>query len=685
MTIASVHRRKKGKLGSPGPFFAEVVNHSDPENMGSIEVALIKLLPNFTRVRGDLYPVRYLSPFYGVTNNRTLGSNPASFDDTQKSYGMWMIPPDIGTTVIVMFIDSDPNLGFWIGCVQDRYQNHMVPGIAATENVHVSQEQKNKYNFGDKVTKLPSAEFLVKQNNLNNPIINDIKKPVHIFADVLMNQGLLADDVRGVTSSSARREYPSRVFGISTPGPPYAEGRKVQIGIDEKKEVPASKTGGTTFVMDDGDIYGDNELVRLRTRTGHQILMHNTKDLIYIANSKGTAWIELTSDGKIDIYAQDSVSIHTENDFNFRAERDINLESGRNINLHANAGLNISAIESSTLMMGKEGRLEFGSNFSILSNAELKLKSKGDISFTTEGAFKLAATNNVQIGAGGNVLVKGSQIHLNGSATAPVTDNPPEVPDQPPSPKKFNLPNTSKSVGWGNNVYYKADDIVSIMKRVPVHEPWEHHEDLNRENFKPDQTAADSYILPVSEKQKRDAERTPQTVDDASIDYKQNPNTAGVPPEPTGDKELNNLNAFLWMIRVCEGTSGPNGYRTQYTGRLFTSFADHPREAITAPINGRNITSTAAGAYQFLATTWDQCKKALGLTDFSPPNQDKAAIYLIKNAGALNDVKTGNFQVAVQKTNRIWASLPGAPYNQNPKTYTRALSFYKQAGGTVTT
>ena len=40
-----------------------------------------------------------------------------------------------------------------------------------------------------------------------------------------------------------------------------------------------------------GMLQDPNELVRLRTRTGHQILLHNTEDLIYIANARGTSWI----------------------------------------------------------------------------------------------------------------------------------------------------------------------------------------------------------------------------------------------------------------------------------------------------------------------------------------------------------------------------------------------------------
>ena len=44
-----------------------------------------------------------------------------------------------------------------------------------------------------------------------------------------------------------------------------------------------------------------NELVRLRTRTGHPNIRIIPEDLIYIGNAKGTAWIQLTSLGKIDI------------------------------------------------------------------------------------------------------------------------------------------------------------------------------------------------------------------------------------------------------------------------------------------------------------------------------------------------------------------------------------------------
>ena len=148
----------------------------------------------------------------------------------------------------------------------------------------------------------------------------------------------------------------------------------------------------------------------------------------------------------------------------------------------------------------------------------------------------------------------------------------------------------------------------------------------------------------------------------------------------TMDK-LNNKNviAFLKTIRIGEGTQGANGYRTMYGGSLFNSYAEHPNKKITAGA----YTSTAAGAYQFLYSTWNECKKALNLTDFTPLSQDKAAVYLIERRGALNDVINGNFTAAVNKTNKEWASLPNSPYGQPTVKMADIIKKYKEYGGTV--
>jgi len=139
-----------------------------------------------------------------------------------------------------------------------------------------------------------------------------------------------------------------------------------------------------------------------------------------------------------------------------------------------------------------------------------------------------------------------------------------------------------------------------------------------------------------------------------------------------------NLQAFFTLIRTGEGTLGVNGYRTLYGGKLFDSFDDHPRVKVKAG----KWTSSAAGAYQILQKTWDGLvAKHKELTSFSPENQDKAAVLLIKGRGAYADVLAGRFETAIRKCNKEWASLPLSPYGQPTLTMDRALKIIAEAGG----
>jgi predicted chitinase/uncharacterized protein (DUF2345 family) len=493
-------RRQRAKLASPGPFLAEVTSHLDPTYMGGLEVALIKGIPNSTKLEGDTYVVRYLSPFAGTTSIRYEGTNSSDFNDVQKSYGFWAVPPDIGTTVMVIFIDGDPNQGYWMGCVSDVFQNHMIPGIAASQKVAATEEQLRKYG----TSYLPVAEFHKRSQKLENPNVEKFNKPIHPFADRLLQQGLLLDTVRGVTSSSARREVPSGVFGISTPGPlddsPGA--KRGKIGYEGNVQAPVSRLGGSSFVMDDGDVNGQNELIRLRTRTGHQILMHNSQDLIYIANSKGTSWIEMTSNGKIDIYANDSISVHSEQDFNFRAGRDVNLEAGRHIHMRAGGNMEtnitgynylivdgdqkISVRGTHDEIIGGLTKISIADTFNLNVANDIKQSAGATINLASEGNINVGTAANINLGANGNIVGSGAKIHWNGpAAAAPAAA---DTAESPPPLTIFSLPNRKIAAGWSNKSFYKSEPIKSIMQRVPTHEPWDQHENINPAQFSPEST-----------------------------------------------------------------------------------------------------------------------------------------------------------------------------------------------------
>lgn len=490
--------RRKGHLPHPGPYLAEITNHLDSTYMGRLEVSLKKSIPGRIAAKGETFTVKYLSPFYGLTQSRFEGNNSGDFNDVMKSYGFWMIPPDVGTTVMVIFIDGDPNEGYWIGCaLSEVNQNYMVPGIAASNHVLMTPEQRKRYGSDY----LPVAEFLKKTQKLQNPNPESIARPVHPFADRLLAQGLLLDNIRGVTSSSARRDLPSSVFGISTPGPLDPNGPKNKIGYDGNKQSPVSRLGGTTFVMDDGDSKGQNELVRIRTRTGHQILLHNSSDLIYIANAAGTAWIELTSQGKIDVYAADSVSIHTEADFNFRADRDINLEAGRNFNMSIGGDYNVNASGDHTFI-ASSGKLQFTGSLDQTVGTGMKLTVGSDMHIKSAGLFATASGNinlsgksnnftasgDTSIRSGGNHLETAGKIQMNGPAASSAT---PATAAATPSLIPLNqLPNRSAGAGWGEGNYFNAGTIASIMQRVPTHEPWDQHENIDPVRFNQNNTDA---------------------------------------------------------------------------------------------------------------------------------------------------------------------------------------------------
>lgn len=159
-------------------------------------------------------------------------------------------------------------------------------------------------------------------------------------------------------------------------------------------------------------------------------------------------------------------------------------------------------------------------------------------------------------------------------------------------------------------------------------------------------------------------------------------NFGGTEETDMGQAQQNRA-AFLMMIRTAEGTDGANGYRTLFGGGLFSGFADHPRQVVTATSNGKPISSSAAGAYQFLRRTWDGLASQLGLPDFSPESQDAGALELIRQAGALGDVDAGRFALAVRKVRKIWASMPGAGYGQPEVALNRLQAAYQAAGGVV--
>lgn len=126
-----------------------------------------------------------------------------------------------------------------------------------------------------------------------------------------------------------------------------------------------------------------------------------------------------------------------------------------------------------------------------------------------------------------------------------------------------------------------------------------------------------------------------------------------------------NVRKFLDFISKAEGTE-KFGYHTQVGGTQIAELTQHPKKTTVTTADG---SSNAAGRYQFIGSTWDIQAKKLGLTDFGALNQDKAAVGLIKDSGAFDQVVSGDYAGAINKLGGQWASLPSSRYKQPKKSW----------------
>ena len=139
--------------------------------------------------------------------------------------------------------------------------------------------------------------------------------------------------------------------------------------------------------------------------------------------------------------------------------------------------------------------------------------------------------------------------------------------------------------------------------------------------------------------------------------------------------------ALLNTIRFAEGTwkDGHDlGYRTLYGGGEFEDLSKHPERVVV-----KRYVSAAAGAYQFLPTTWKEVADRLNLPSFTPEHQDQAALDLVQRRGALNEVdQKGLTAKAMNSLAPEWASFPThsgrSAYGQPAKSHAELASFYSR-------
>lgn len=436
-----------------------VKNNIDPTRSGRLQVWIPDLGGDPDNVQ-NWRTVGYASPFFGVTYQPETNTKNA-FDQVQHTYGMWAVPPDIGNEVLCTFVAGDPGRGYWFACVNNHLSHHMLPGIASSEELDRATADpknellKNSLAQTSPPPTLPVAEFNENdEKNMASGFIKN-KKAIHEWqANVLINQGLDKDPIRGAISSSSQRETPSAVFGISTPGrpikdpaddPSYSD-KLAANKIDEKEYAVRGRKGGHQFVMDDGDVItGKDQLVRLRTAGGHQILMNDSERVMYLANGDGSVWMEFAGTGQINIYSGAGINVRTDGDFNFHADGNMNLHAGGTFNVKALRGLNLDT--NSMVLKASEKLTAFG----------------GKVGIGSSGMLELSGSAGTTLQSDGKMAFVGSKIDLNNGGAAAVAD--------PGNLKPMQHNDTGRdgpTMPWTT----ASKTLSSIAAIVPSHEPW---------------------------------------------------------------------------------------------------------------------------------------------------------------------------------------------------------------------
>lgn len=340
-----------------GIFVGKVKDVADPDGHGKLRVWIPQLSNTKEDDPSSWFTLRYAAPFGGTADPRreATARDATAVQQTNLSYGMWMVPPTINVHVVCGFLNGDTQTGIWWAVLPHDGHTHALPAVSSgsTHDGKIRPvAERNRYNTAD-----------AQREN----------RPEHPASLALSEQGLENDLRRGQSNAGPFRnknQHPGLVYGLLSPGQ-------------------------HSFMLDDGPD-GVSGGIRLRTSKGHQILMHDEGEFIYIVNANGTAWIELDEHGNIDFYANKDFSVHAAKNINFHAGDNINFQAGNDVNGSAKNNIKIEACEVMHLTGVNGQRLTSRLTTDILADGGMKLTAQRiDLNGPPAAAAELPGQNSL--------------------------------------------------------------------------------------------------------------------------------------------------------------------------------------------------------------------------------------------------------------------------------------------------
>jgi len=363
-----------------------VVDTNDPQQMGRVKIWVPSL-------DGDLYNIvnlpwaTYVSPMAGQTRDYPAGPGAAKTSGLM-SYGFWAVPK-AGALALVGFLYNDPNRRVYMGSYFRDHGNRSLP------------TGRNRPD----IAKIP---------------VSDTFEPVEPQNEALTAQFRGDFDA----SESKTRGVYERAVAQDKTEKDGTEGYQQDL-IDPKDEKGKPQYDPQTYVLTTPGrhslIFQDNPengRTRLKTAAGHQIILDDANERIYVSTAKGASWFEMDMDGRIHVYGADSISFATGGNFNVTAVGDFNVAAGGNVNIQSGANTLMSSCADTHISGGANVNLESGSVFNLLGGSDVNLQSNAGFN----------------IKASGDLLQTAPNIHLNGPGAASAESAEcPEPPDVIPT------------------------------------------------------------------------------------------------------------------------------------------------------------------------------------------------------------------------------------------------------------
>lgn len=347
-----------------GVAFGKVVATDDPSQMGRIKV----YCPDIDDERAPIDQLpwcAYISPFGGVTTDWTVGPDGEKRPGVQ-AYGFWAIPK-IGAMVAVVHIAGDPRMRYYIGCIYEHFMNPSLPAGVNRDGRLLSDDGQAQVH---------------KNRNLGNAGLNSTDKSEARTRGWYERQ--VADSELNSREANGDEGYgKSAIKNVKTVTKQDATGNISSSSQEAGKALDSqvhcfTTPGGHYLTMSDNDEYCR---VRIRTTMGHQIIMDDTNERVYISTAKGNSWIELDEDGHVNVFGSESISFSTGKDFNVTAAGNINLH-GKGVNLAA--------------------------------SSEVKITSGGNLHLFGTTTSYLSGGTEVHVNGAAHLVLSGAKIDLNG-------------------------------------------------------------------------------------------------------------------------------------------------------------------------------------------------------------------------------------------------------------------------------